>query len=281
MWEVDLPVNSGALYAEGDAQVDAGPAGIWLAAVTAAAVSWDSEDLLQGALPLQRPLLGLTARVQASCRCGRLPVQLLWRRIGCTEEQWLFGISFHGNLIHVVPDRDRRAVRYLTVVSLVAEGRSDAVLHGLDPGLSQLLRVGLHHAAPVGRHVWVTQGGGTATPTRPRFRDTFWLLLGRRNHFETEAALDVLTVFDCAQSQILHHHGRVVLRRKGRGALFCFTQNTSFSFKYFHTFTDLSINTNLWAQNTCKQSKKLVLRSKRSQVVVFCQISVKTSTYKL
>lgn len=72
-----LPVNSRALYAEGDAQVDAGPAGIWLAAVAAAAVSWDGQDLLQGALPLQRPFLGLAARVQASCRRGRLPVQLL------------------------------------------------------------------------------------------------------------------------------------------------------------------------------------------------------------
>lgn len=70
-------MNSGALYAEGDAQVDAGPAGIWLSAVAAAAVSWDGQDLLQGALPLQRPFLGLTARVQASCRRGRLPVQFL------------------------------------------------------------------------------------------------------------------------------------------------------------------------------------------------------------
>lgn len=44
------------------------------------------------------------------------------------------------------------SVRYLTVVSLVAEGGGNAVLDGLDPGLSQLLRVCLHHAAPVGTH---------------------------------------------------------------------------------------------------------------------------------
>lgn len=39
---------------------------------------------------------------------------------------------------------------YVSVVSLVAEGGGDAVLDGFDPGLSQLLRVGLHHAAPAG-----------------------------------------------------------------------------------------------------------------------------------
>lgn len=44
-------------------------------------------------------------------------------------------------------------VAYLTVVALVAEGGGDAVLDGFDPGLSQLLRVGLHHAAPVGTDV--------------------------------------------------------------------------------------------------------------------------------
>lgn len=75
--EVGPPVNSRALYAEGDAQVDAGPAGVRLATVAAAVVPWDGQDFLQGALPLQRPLLGLAARVQASCGRGRLPVQLL------------------------------------------------------------------------------------------------------------------------------------------------------------------------------------------------------------
>lgn len=45
-------MNSRALNAEGDAQVDAGPAWIRLATVTAAAVPWDGQDLLQGAFPL-------------------------------------------------------------------------------------------------------------------------------------------------------------------------------------------------------------------------------------
>lgn len=48
-----LPVNARTLYAEGDAQVDAGPAGVWLPTVTAAGVAWDGQDLLQGALAFQ------------------------------------------------------------------------------------------------------------------------------------------------------------------------------------------------------------------------------------
>lgn len=63
----------------------------------------------------------------------------------------------------------------------------------------------------------------------------FRLLLGGRNHFETEAALDVLAVFDGAQSQVLHHHGRVVLKRKATGVLSFYhkTANVS-SLKYLH-----------------------------------------------
>lgn len=45
-----LPVNSRALYTEGDAQIDAGPAGVWLATVAAAGISRDGQDLLQSAL---------------------------------------------------------------------------------------------------------------------------------------------------------------------------------------------------------------------------------------
>lgn len=45
-----LPVDARALYTEGDAQVDAGPAGVWLTTVTAAGIAWDGQDLLQGAL---------------------------------------------------------------------------------------------------------------------------------------------------------------------------------------------------------------------------------------
>ncbi len=48
-----IPVNTRALYAEGDAQIDAGPAGVWLATVTAAGIAWDGQDLLQGTLPFQ------------------------------------------------------------------------------------------------------------------------------------------------------------------------------------------------------------------------------------
>lgn len=66
-----------ALYAERDAEVDAGPAGVWLAAVTAGRVPGDGHDLLQGTVPLQALLPWLAARVQTARRCGRLPVQLL------------------------------------------------------------------------------------------------------------------------------------------------------------------------------------------------------------
>lgn len=48
---------------------------------------------------------------------------------------------------------------------------------------------------------------------------SFRLLLGGGNHFEAEAALDVLAVLDCAQPQVLHHNGRVVLRRQATGVL--------------------------------------------------------------
>ena len=70
-------MDARALYAEGDAQVDTGPAGVRLPTVTAAGVARDGEDPLQGALPLQGLLLGLAARVQAPGGRGRPPVQLL------------------------------------------------------------------------------------------------------------------------------------------------------------------------------------------------------------
>ncbi len=50
---ITLPVDTRALYTEGDAQIDAGPAGVWLATVAAAGVSWDDQDLLQGTLSFQ------------------------------------------------------------------------------------------------------------------------------------------------------------------------------------------------------------------------------------
>lgn len=54
---------AGALDAESDAQVDAGPFGVWLPAVAAGAVPWDGHDPLQGALSLQTLLPGLGRRV--------------------------------------------------------------------------------------------------------------------------------------------------------------------------------------------------------------------------
>lgn len=69
-----LPMNARALDTEGDAQVDAGPAGVWLATVTAAGIAWDGQDLLQGTLSFKRPLLRLPTRVQASRGRGRLSV---------------------------------------------------------------------------------------------------------------------------------------------------------------------------------------------------------------
>lgn len=62
-----LPVDSRALYTQGDSQIDASPAGVWLATVAAAGIAWDGQDLLQGTLSLQRSLLRLPARVQAPC----------------------------------------------------------------------------------------------------------------------------------------------------------------------------------------------------------------------
>lgn len=78
-----VPVDARALYTEGDAQIDAGPAGIWLTAVAAAGVARDSQDLLQGALSFQWPLLRLPSRVQTPCRRRGLPVQLLAQERKC------------------------------------------------------------------------------------------------------------------------------------------------------------------------------------------------------
>lgn len=76
-----LPVNAGALYTQSDAQIDAGPARVWLTTVTAAGVAWDDQNLLQGTLSLQQPLLLLPTRVQTPRGCGRFPVQLLaWEK---------------------------------------------------------------------------------------------------------------------------------------------------------------------------------------------------------
>lgn len=62
-----LPVNTRALYTEGDAQINAGPAGVRLTTVTAASIARDGQDLLQGTLSFKRPLLWLPTRVQAPC----------------------------------------------------------------------------------------------------------------------------------------------------------------------------------------------------------------------
>lgn len=59
-------MDARTLYAEGDAQVDAGPAGVWLTTVTAAGIALDGQDLLQGALAFQRSLLWLSTRVEAA-----------------------------------------------------------------------------------------------------------------------------------------------------------------------------------------------------------------------
>lgn len=84
-----LPVDARALYAQGDAQIDAGPAGLWLPTVTAAGIAWDGQNFLQGALSFQWFLLWLSTRVQTPSWCGRLPIQLLmqkkWGR--CTEKK--------------------------------------------------------------------------------------------------------------------------------------------------------------------------------------------------
>lgn len=72
-----LPVNARALNTKGDAKIDAGPTGIRLTTVTAAAVARDGQDLLQGTLSFQRFLLGLPTGVQTPSWCGGFPVQLL------------------------------------------------------------------------------------------------------------------------------------------------------------------------------------------------------------
>lgn len=78
LWKYSIvPVDARALYTQGDAQVDAGPAGLRLPTVAAANIAWDGQDFLQGTLSFQWSLLWLPSRVQAPCWCGRLPVQLL------------------------------------------------------------------------------------------------------------------------------------------------------------------------------------------------------------
>lgn len=74
---VSLPVDARALDAEQHAQVDAGPAGVRLAAVAALPVASHALHALQGALALGPTLPKVRGRVDAACGWGRCAVQPL------------------------------------------------------------------------------------------------------------------------------------------------------------------------------------------------------------
>ncbi len=72
-----LPVNAGALDAEQDAQIDAGPARVGLPTVTALLVSRQTQDTLQNALAPAAALSGLVCRVYTADGGRSGPVQTL------------------------------------------------------------------------------------------------------------------------------------------------------------------------------------------------------------
>lgn len=72
-----LPVNAGALDAEQDAQIDAGPARVGLPTVTALLVSRQTQDTLQNALAPAAALSGLVCWVDTADGGRSGPVQTL------------------------------------------------------------------------------------------------------------------------------------------------------------------------------------------------------------
>lgn len=72
-----LPVNAGALDAEQDAQIDAGPARLSLPTVTALLVSRQTQDTLQNALAPAAALSGLVCWVDTADGGRSGPVQTL------------------------------------------------------------------------------------------------------------------------------------------------------------------------------------------------------------
>lgn len=72
-----VPVDTGALDAQQNAQVDTGPARIRLTAVTALVVPRDALHSLQDGLSLHTAIPGVGGRIDAASRGGRSPVQSL------------------------------------------------------------------------------------------------------------------------------------------------------------------------------------------------------------
>lgn len=204
-------MNARALDAEGDAQVDAGPAGVRLPTVAAAGVAREGQDLLQGALALQGPLLRLAAGVQAARGCGRLPVQLLGETAerrgggGVLERSDETRVKSGGRTSPSSP-LSRKAVAMLFWTALIQACRSFSE----SACRMQLLWGDTHR-----RHRAAAGGGGAGALHLPSFGALCSGLLGGGHHLEAEAALDVLAVFDRAQPQVLHHHRGGVLEVGG------------------------------------------------------------------
>lgn len=74
-----VPVYSGALDAQQDAQVDGGPAGVGLAAVAALLVARETLDALQDGVAAHAALSRLAGRVDAAGGRRRRSVQVLHR----------------------------------------------------------------------------------------------------------------------------------------------------------------------------------------------------------
>lgn len=95
-----LPVDAGALDAEQDAQVDWGPAGVGLAAVTALLVPRQTLDALQDGFPSDAALPRLTGRINAAggrrgCSVQMLHITNTQKKSHLLESQntWWTGVS--------------------------------------------------------------------------------------------------------------------------------------------------------------------------------------------
>lgn len=100
-----------------------------------------------------------------------------------------------------------RAHLAVAAVGTLPVGGRDAGLHGLNPRLPQLLRVGLQHAAPAGKGRQAARAGAPSAPALGRASS-----LGGRHDLKAEPALDVLTGLHGAEPEVVHHHGQHVLR---------------------------------------------------------------------
>ena len=163
MSEWAVPVDAGALDAHGDAQVDAGPAGFVLPAVTALPVPQPLEGhaqdsgLRDGGWRLRvgagRLLCSLGTResiLPFSTVCARLIVHCASVCKGPHRPKCMSQYQCASPTVCFRQDISGSTYRKLLGFHFLAVGHVDAALDSTDPGLPQLLRVRLQWAAPEG-----------------------------------------------------------------------------------------------------------------------------------